>query len=73
MSNVAKKQKLNHESQNRKSLLLVNVLDFKSQEDRSWFWDFVSGIFQSPDLDYSQFEHIENRRTPQQMRRNGFY
>ena len=53
--------------------LLVDQMDIKNGEDRSWFWDFLTSILESPDLDYSQFEKSESKRTRHQMERDGNY
>lgn len=54
-------------------IALVDELDGATEENRSWFWDLLGSVFQSPDLDYSQFQQLEAKRTPQEMRRNGLY
>lgn len=56
-----------------RSVALVDELDGANEENRSWFWELLSSVFQSPDLDYSQFEKLEAKRTPQEMKRNGLY
>jgi hypothetical protein len=55
------------------SNLLIHQIDIKNSEDRSWFWEFMTSILDSPDLDYSQFEQLESKRTRQQMERGGHY
>lgn len=54
------------------SLALVDTLETRDRADRSWFRSFLKAVFSSPDLDLSQFERLETKRTPQQMRR-GMY
>ncbi|MGK4422352.1 hypothetical protein ACSLVQ_29300, partial [Klebsiella pneumoniae] len=52
------------------SLALVDALEIRDKStDRSWFRNFLHTLFSSPDLDLSQFERLETKRTPQQMRR----
>lgn len=34
---------------------------------------FFRALFTQPDLDYETFEHLESKRTAQEMRRNGLY
>jgi hypothetical protein len=55
------------------SIKLVEHIDIKKREDRSWFREFLDEIFSSPDMDYSRFVQLEMKRTPQEMRRNGLY
>jgi hypothetical protein len=52
---------------------LVDVLDAPTRADRSWFRNFLNSILSSPDLDYSQFERLESKRTRQQMERGNYY
>lgn len=73
MSNLAKKRERKKGEYVGRSIALVNELDGGSKEERAWFWDFLHGIFSSPDLDYSQFDYLESKRSPQEMRRNGLY
>lgn len=42
---------------------LVETMDRRDSEDRSWFREFLSSIFNSPDLDYSQFMQLESKKT----------
>lgn len=75
MSNLAKKiesEERRERRENRQPELLVNSLS-GNKEDRRWYWDFLRSIFQSPDMDLSQFEHYENKRSPQSMRKNEHY
>ena len=55
------------------SLALVDSLETRDDSDRSWFRSFLQAMFSSPDLDLSQFERLEMKRSPQQMRREGLY
>jgi hypothetical protein len=56
------------------SIALVNTLEIRDRSDRSWFKNFLRSLFSSPDLDLSQFERLETKRTSQQMRREaGIY
>lgn len=73
MSIPAKKCQRQNYASTDDSIALVNVLDTRSREERLWFWEFLHGIFSSPDLDYSQFENLEFKRTRQEMKRNGLY
>ncbi len=52
---------------------LVDQMDIKSSEDRSWFQEFWSAIVSSPDLDYSQFTQIESKKTRHQMEIGRWY
>ena len=52
---------------------LVDCLDVKNKEDRSWFRDFLKAIFSSPDLDYSQFVQLESKKTRHQIELNRWY
>lgn len=70
MSNAAYKIK---ESDTENPLALVDAMDVRDSKDRSWFRDFLHSIFSSPDLDYSQFEHLEAKKTARQMRIDGLY
>lgn len=54
------------------SLALVEKMEIRDRSDRSWFKNFLRALFSSPDLDLSQFELLEMKRTPQQMRREYF-
>ncbi len=54
-------------------VLLVNELEGVRSENKSWFWSFLRGIFESPDLDYSQFEELERKRTQHQSLLQRFY
>ena len=71
MSNRAKKYSENRRAPNGLELL-VNDLDGNKSE-RRWYWEYLKSILQSPDMDLSQFEQLENKRTPQGMKRNGLY
>jgi hypothetical protein len=73
MINVAKKRERKKNEYVGASVALVNELDGRSREERSWFYEFLHGIFSSPDLDYSQFEYLETKRSRQEMIRNGLY
>lgn len=70
MSNPAYKIK---EVDTESSLALVDEMEIKDSEDRSWFRDFLNSIFSSPDMDYSQFERLEAKKTARQMRIDGMY
>ena len=70
MSKAAYKIK---ECDTESSLALVEEMDIKNADDRSWFRDFLYSIFSSPDMDYSQFERLEAKKTPRQMRIDGLY
>ena len=70
MTNLALKRKY---ERNEPTLQLVEEMDIKNKDDRKWFRNFLESIFSSPDLDYSQFERIEGRRSRQQMERDGLY
>lgn len=70
MSKTAYKIK---EHDTESSLALVEEMDIKNSDDRSWFRDFLHSIFSSPDMDYSQFERLEAKKTPNQMRIDGLY
>ncbi len=50
------------------SFALVETMEIRDRSDRSWFKNFLRALFSSPDLDLSQFERLEMKRTPQQMR-----
>ncbi len=54
------------------SVALVDVMETRERDDRSWFWRFLDAICSSPDLDYSQFERLESKRTRQQMEREEY-
>ncbi|MER2513198.1 MAG: hypothetical protein ABTQ25_12425 [Nitrosomonas ureae] len=73
MRSTAKKRERKKNEYVGSSVALVNELDGGSDENRSWFRDFLDGIFSSPDLDYSQYEHLESKRTRQEMKHNGLY
>ena len=68
-SNLAKKRITN---QQPAQIRLVDQMEIKNRDDRHWFQEFLNSIFSSPDLDYSQFEYLESKRTRQQMER-GIY
>lgn len=75
MSNLAKKiiaDEQERRREKRKPELLVNSID-GTKEERRWYWDFLKSIFQSSDMDLSQFEYLENKRSPQSMRKNEQY
>ena len=65
MSNLALKKTPKKRST---SLSLVEHLEVRSNEDKKWFRSFLNSILSSPDLDFSQFEHLESKRTARQMR-----
>ena len=70
----AKSLNLNRTCVPQESVVMLDELDSENRErDRSWFWDLLSSVLESPDLDYSQFVQIESKKTARQMRRNGFY
>lgn len=64
--------KMGNPSYRTTSLALVDTLETRDRSDRSWFKNFLNAVFSSPDLDLSQFERLEMKRTLQQMRR-GIY
>lgn len=73
MANTAYKRKDQNQATAINPLLLVDVLDGQGTESRSWFFDFLKNIFDSPDYDLSQFERLENKRTRHQIELGRFY
>lgn len=73
MSSLANRHRARKDEYVSNSVMLVDVLDERHQDDRFWFWEFLHGIFSSPDLDYSQFERLEAKRTRQEMEHYGLY
>ena len=65
MSNLALKKTPRKQST---SLSLVEHLEIKNRDDKKWFRSFLNSILSSPDLDYSQFERLESKRTARQTR-----
>jgi uncharacterized membrane protein len=65
MSNLALKKARRKQST---SLSLVEQIEIKNGDDKKWFRCFLNSILSSPDLDYSQFERLESKRTARQMR-----
>ena len=61
-----RRQNLNIES-SAPEVALVESMDRRDSEDRSWFREFLSSIFSSPDLDYSQFMQLESKKTRHQI------
>jgi hypothetical protein len=72
MNNLAFKKAMKSEAANA-PIALVDQMDIKNSEDRSWFWTLLTSIFNSPDMDYSQFEYLESKKTHHQMKRNIWY
>ncbi len=73
MENTAYKRKNQKQTTAIKPLLLVDILDSQGAESRSWFFEFLKNIFESPDYDLSQFERLENKRTRHQIELGRFY
>ena len=55
---------------NVNSELLLDHMDVKNNEDTPWFFEFLSSIFESPDMDYSQFQRMEAKKTRHQIERS---
>lgn len=58
---------------NGPEILLVDSMDQKNQEDRSWFRELLESILWSTDMDLSQFERLENKRSRHQIEIERWY
>lgn len=73
MENAIRKQNIHVKRGEAQEIALVDQMDGKSSEDRSWFREFLCSIFSSPDLDYSQFIQLESKKTRHQIEANRWY
>lgn len=73
MENAIRKQNITINGSECPEVALVERMDGKSSEDRSWFREFLSSIFSSPDLDYSQFMQLESKKTRHQIELSRWY
>ncbi len=58
---------------NPESRPIVTELEIRDENDEPWFRNFLHDLLTAPDLDLSQFEELERKKTSQELRKKGLY